>query len=105
VFVISTRLSGGDKQPSRGAKPARRGAGNLSAFPTAAVGFAATLPQKTYDSSVAADWAPLPGVVLMIIDGVTKRNQHGSIGFFSAGPQWREIWPNVPLGKGLCWGR
>ena len=40
------------------------------------------------------------GVVLMIIDGVTKRNQHGSIGFFSAGPQWQEIWPNVQVIEG-----
>jgi len=40
------------------------------------------------------------GVVLMIIDGVTKKNQHGSIGFFAAGPQWRQIWPNVQVVEG-----
>src|ERR1700761_4691646 len=40
------------------------------------------------------------GVVLMIIDGVTKKNQHGSIGFFAAGPQWRQIWPDVHVIEG-----
>jgi putative ABC transport system permease protein len=36
----------------------------------------------------------------MIIDGVTTRNQHGSIGFFAAGPQWRQIWPDVHVIEG-----
>jgi len=40
------------------------------------------------------------GVVLMVIDGVTKMNRHGSIGFFAAGPQWRQIWPNVQVVEG-----
>jgi putative ABC transport system permease protein len=40
------------------------------------------------------------GVVLMIIDGVTKTNQRGGIGFFAAGPQWRQIWPNVQVVEG-----
>jgi putative ABC transport system permease protein len=39
-------------------------------------------------------------VVLMIIDGITKRNQHGSIGFFSGGPQWHKIWNNVHVVEG-----
>jgi putative ABC transport system permease protein len=40
------------------------------------------------------------GVVLMVIDGVTRKNQHGSIGFFAAGPQWRQIWPYVHVIEG-----
>jgi putative ABC transport system permease protein len=40
------------------------------------------------------------GVVLMIIDGVTKTNQRGGIGFFAAGPQWRQIWPKVQVVEG-----
>lgn len=39
-------------------------------------------------------------VVLMILDGITKRNQHGSIGFFSAGPQWHQIWSDVHVVEG-----
>ena len=39
-------------------------------------------------------------VVLMIIDGVTRKNRHGSIGFFAAGPQWRQIWPDVRVVEG-----
>jgi putative ABC transport system permease protein len=40
------------------------------------------------------------GVVLMIIDGVTKTNQRGGIGFFAAGPQWPQIWPDVQVVEG-----
>jgi putative ABC transport system permease protein len=40
------------------------------------------------------------GVVLFVIDGVTRQNRHGSIGFFAAGPQWREIWPDVQVVEG-----
>jgi putative ABC transport system permease protein len=40
------------------------------------------------------------GVVLMVIDGVTKKNQHSSIGFFAAGPQWRQMWPDVQVVEG-----
>jgi putative ABC transport system permease protein len=40
------------------------------------------------------------GVVLMILDGITKQNRHGSIGFFAAGPQWHLIWPNVHVIEG-----
>jgi putative ABC transport system permease protein len=40
------------------------------------------------------------GVVLMIIDGVTRTNHHGAIGFFAAGPQWRQIWPDVQVVEG-----
>ena len=40
------------------------------------------------------------GVVLMVIDGVTRQNQHGSIGFFAAGPQWRQMWPDVQVVEG-----
>ena len=40
------------------------------------------------------------GVVLMVIDGVTKKNQHSSIGFFAAGPQWRQMWPDVQVVDG-----
>jgi putative ABC transport system permease protein len=36
----------------------------------------------------------------MVIDGVTRKNQHGSIGFFAAGPQWRQIWPYVHVIEG-----
>ena len=40
------------------------------------------------------------GVVLMVIDGVTRKNQHSSIGFFAAGPQWRQMWPDVQVVEG-----
>jgi putative ABC transport system permease protein len=40
------------------------------------------------------------GIVLMILDGVTRENRHGSIGFFAAGPQWHLIWPNVHVVEG-----
>jgi putative ABC transport system permease protein len=40
------------------------------------------------------------GVVLMILDGITRQNRHGSIGFFAAGPQWHLIWPNVHVTEG-----
>jgi putative ABC transport system permease protein len=39
-------------------------------------------------------------VVLMVIDGVTQKNQHSSIGFFAAGPQWRQMWPDVQIVEG-----
>ncbi len=35
-----------------------------------------------------------------IIDGITRTNQRGPIGFFSAGPQWRQIWTNVHVVEG-----
>ncbi len=37
------------------------------------------------------------GIVTQIIDGVTRKNQHGSIGLFAANTRWREIWPEVHL--------
>jgi putative ABC transport system permease protein len=37
------------------------------------------------------------GSVTQIVDGVTRKNQHGSIGLFAANTQWREIWPEVRL--------
>jgi putative ABC transport system permease protein len=37
------------------------------------------------------------GVVTQIIDGVTRKNQHGSIGVFAANNRWLEIWPEVHL--------
>ena len=37
------------------------------------------------------------GSVTQIVDGVTRSNQHGSIGLFAANTQWREIWPEVHL--------
>ena len=37
------------------------------------------------------------GIVTQIIDGVTRRNQHGSIGLFAADTQWRKIWPEAHL--------
>ena len=39
-------------------------------------------------------------VVVFIIDGITRTNQHGPIGFFAAGPQWRQIWTNVQVVQG-----
>ena len=40
------------------------------------------------------------GSVTQIVDGVTRRNQHGSIGLFAANTRWREIWPEVHLLSG-----
>ncbi|HTB67025.1 MAG TPA: ABC transporter permease [Steroidobacteraceae bacterium] len=40
------------------------------------------------------------GSVTQIVDGVTRKNQHGSIGLFAANTQWREIWPEVQLKTG-----
>ncbi|HTY92816.1 MAG TPA: ABC transporter permease [Steroidobacteraceae bacterium] len=40
------------------------------------------------------------GSVTQIVDGVTRRNQHGSIGLFAANTQWRGIWPEVHLLSG-----
>ena len=40
------------------------------------------------------------GSVTQIVDGVTRKNQHGSIGLFAANTQWREIWPQVQLLSG-----
>jgi putative ABC transport system permease protein len=40
------------------------------------------------------------GSVTQIVDGVTRKNQHGSIGLFAANTQWREIWPEVHLLSG-----
>lgn len=37
------------------------------------------------------------GTVTHIVDGVTRTNQHGSIGLFAANTRWREIWPEVHL--------
>lgn len=37
------------------------------------------------------------GSVTQIVDGVTRTNQHGSIGLFAANTRWREIWPEVHL--------
>ena len=37
------------------------------------------------------------GIVTQVIDGVTRENQHGSIGLFAANTRWREIWPEVHL--------
>ena len=39
-------------------------------------------------------------VVVMIIDGVTRKNQRGPIGLFAAGPQWLQIWTNVHVVEG-----
>lgn len=39
-------------------------------------------------------------VFVTIIDGVTRTNQRGPIGFFSAGPQWRQVWNNVDVVEG-----
>jgi putative ABC transport system permease protein len=40
------------------------------------------------------------GSVTQIVDGVTRKNQHGSIGLFAANTQWHEIWPQVQLISG-----
>ncbi len=40
------------------------------------------------------------GSVTQIVDGITRRNQHGSIGLFAANTRWREIWPEVHLLSG-----
>ncbi|HEY4338724.1 MAG TPA: ABC transporter permease [Steroidobacteraceae bacterium] len=40
------------------------------------------------------------GSVTQIVDGVTRKNQHGSIGLFAANTQWHEIWPEVRLLSG-----
>jgi putative ABC transport system permease protein len=40
------------------------------------------------------------GSVTQIVDGVTRKNQHGSIGLFAANTQWHEIWPEVHLLSG-----
>jgi putative ABC transport system permease protein len=40
------------------------------------------------------------GSVTQIVDGVTRKNQRGSIGLFAANTQWREIWPEVHLLSG-----
>src|ERR1700761_1072668 len=40
------------------------------------------------------------GVVTHVIDGVTRKNQHGSIGLFAANTNWREIWVGVHLLEG-----
>jgi hypothetical protein len=37
---------------------------------------------------------------ITIIDGITRTNQRGPIGFFSAGPQWRQIWTDVHVVEG-----
>ncbi|HEY1899437.1 MAG TPA: ABC transporter permease [Steroidobacteraceae bacterium] len=37
------------------------------------------------------------GIITQVIDGVTRGNQHGSIGLFAANTRWHEIWPEVHL--------
>jgi putative ABC transport system permease protein len=37
---------------------------------------------------------------ITIIDGVTRKNQRGPIGFFAAGLQWRQIWTHVHVVEG-----
>ena len=63
----------------------------------------ATLDKVMGKPGVRHDAQGIPlvaGVVLMVIDGVTKKNQHSSIGFFAAGPQWRQMWPDVQVVEG-----
>ncbi|HEY6453775.1 MAG TPA: ABC transporter permease [Steroidobacteraceae bacterium] len=40
------------------------------------------------------------GSVTQIVDGITRKNQHGSIGLFAANEPWHEIWPEVRLLSG-----
>jgi len=48
-----------------------------------------------------ADGKPLAtGVILMIIDGVSTRNQRSGVGLWAAGPQWNKIFPEVGVVKG-----
>jgi putative ABC transport system permease protein len=73
--------------------------------------------QSSMDSSLAASDIPIiidkpgirrdsqglpmaSGIVTQVIDGVTRKNQHGSIGLFAANTRWREIWPEVHLLSG-----
>jgi putative ABC transport system permease protein len=67
-----------------------------------------TLTRATYDKVIDkpgikrdAQGRPIVSPVLVtIIDGVLRNNQRGPIGFFAAGPQWRQIWTNVQVVEG-----
>ncbi|HTV79318.1 MAG TPA: ABC transporter permease [Steroidobacteraceae bacterium] len=40
------------------------------------------------------------GSVTQIVDGITRKNQHGSIGLFAANTNWHEVWSGVQLKEG-----
>jgi putative ABC transport system permease protein len=67
-----------------------------------------SLTRSTYDKIVDkpgvkhdAQGRPIVSPVLVtIIDGILRTNLRGPIGFFAAGPQWRQIWTNVHVVDG-----
>ncbi|HTV51778.1 MAG TPA: ABC transporter permease, partial [Steroidobacteraceae bacterium] len=68
-----------------------------SSLPRTAIGTILDKPGIKRDAS----GKPLAsGVVLMLISGITKQNQRGNIGFFAAGSNWHEIWPEVQIIQG-----
>jgi putative ABC transport system permease protein len=66
------------------------------------------LTRATYDKIVDkpgvkhdAQGRPIVSPVFVtIIDGILRTNKRGPIGFFAAGPQWRQIWTQVKVVEG-----